>query len=366
MNMLDTVILMAKEEEYRIAKPDLFNPNAENLYKYGFVGKSFMNNFKTKDKYYPRLTITPRIKKKGFGPKNDLKIEFSVCKLVYGNNLKELSIFDENFVYQFLYQRVLEMGVELKVSPAKFQVCGFDTAKNIFLSKDYFSFQIIQELNKCNLDRRLDLDNKEYREGSGTTLQFYSKAHSLVIYDKLADLNKPNKRAIDKDRNDLQKDLFEELQDQKQEIIRFEIRLRNKQKMKQVLTNLGCKIETVYFEDLFDELLWKRLLSYYWQNLIVDKNRFLFSKVNRTDLLLDKLLLKNPKIKTSEFFRLIGINTVAKEKGLAKIRKIYEKRLGGKNWSRFCKDFEILNQITKIRDCFGWFGEVDRELRFDK
>ncbi len=201
--MLDTVILTAPENSYKISKPDFFSPSADNLYKYGFVGKNFVNNYRTKDKYYPRLTITPRSKGKGFGTKNDLRIEFSVPKLIYGNNLKELSIFDESFVYRFLYQRLLEMGVEIKTSLAKFEVSGFDTAKNIFLSKGYFSFQIIQELNKCTIDRRLDLDNKEYREGTGTTLQFYSKAHSFVIYDKLADLNKPNKRAIDKDQKEL-------------------------------------------------------------------------------------------------------------------------------------------------------------------
>ncbi len=45
---------------------------------------------------------------------------------------------------------------------------------------------------------------------------------------------------------------------------------------------------------------------------------------------------------------------------------LYEKTMQGKNWSRFCKDFEILNQITEIQDCFGGFGEVDSLLSFDK
>lgn len=110
----------------------------------------------------------------------------------------------------------------------------------------------------------------------------------------------------------------------------------------------------------------KRQKNYYWQSLIVDKNRFLFSKVNKTDLLIDKILKNNPEIKTSELLKLIGINTLAKEKGLSELRKIYEKKLNGKNWSRFSKDFEKLNKITEIQDCFGWFEEVDRALRFDK
>jgi|688.fasta_scaffold151695_1 stage V sporulation protein G len=367
MNMLDTVILKVAENDYKITKPDFFKPNASKLYEHGFVGTSFKNNYKTADKYYPRITITPRSRGKGLGTKRDLKIEFSVPKLIYGNNLQELTIFDEKFVYQFLYQSLLEMGVEIKSDLAKFEVSGFDTSKNIFLSKDCFSFQIIEELNKCTLDRRLDLDNKEYRESTGTTLQFYSKAHSFVIYDKLADLNKPNKRATNKDRNELQKDLFTKYSDsQKQEIIRFEVRLRSRAKVRQLLGTFGYKIDTLYFENLFNELLWKKILNYYWQSLIVDKNRFLFSKVNKTDLLVDKILKNNPEIKDNKVFQLIGINTLAKEKGLPELRKIYEKKLNGKNWSRFSKDFEKLNKITEIQDCFGWFEEVDRALRFDK
>jgi hypothetical protein len=107
-------------------------------------------------------------------------------------------------------------------------------------------------------------------------------------------------------------------------------------------------------------------LDYYWQNLIVDKNKFLFSKVNKTDLLIDKLLANDSKIKLAEFYKLFTINTLAKEKGLSELRKIYEKKLNGKNWSRFSKDFEKLNQITDVGDCFGWFEVIDRELRFDK
>ena len=108
------------------------------------------------------------------------------------------------------------------------------------------------------------------------------------------------------------------------------------------------------------------LLAYYWQSLIVDKNKFLFSKINKTDLLIDKLLTNNPKIKPNELLKLIGINTISKDKSLVEIRNIYEKKLKGKNWSRFKHGFDKLNQITEIEDCWDWFGEVDKVLRFDK
>ena len=86
---------------------------------------------------------------------------------------------------------------------------------------------------------------------------------------------------------------------------------------------------------------------------------------NSLDSLLNKLQLSNPKIKPKEATQLIGTYYMAKEKGLQETRKIFEKRFKLKNWSRFSKDFEILNQITEIEGCFGWFGEIDRVLRSD-
>jgi hypothetical protein len=100
----------------------------------------------------------------------------------------------------------------------------------------------------------------------------------------------------------------------------------------------------------------------YWLDLIVDKNKFLFSKINKTDLLIDKLQKNNQEIKPKKVLEITGINTLAKEKGLSELRKIYEKKLKGKNWSRFKKNFEKLNEITEIEDCFGWFGEIEHQL----
>lgn len=37
-----------------------------------------------------------------------------------------------------------------------------------------------------------------------------------------------------------------------------------------------------------------------------------------------------------------------------------------KTGGEFSKDFETLNQIAEIQDCFGWFEEVNKALRFDK
>ena len=362
--MIDTVILIVPENKYHIIKPEFFIPNAENLYKYGFMGNTFKNNFKTDDKYFPRLSITPRSNQKRLATTKDLKIEFSVTKLIYGNNLQELTIFDEPFVYPVLKERLKEMGVDLFCEPSDFEVSGFDVSKNIYLPYGSFCFQVIKELSKCAIDRRLDLDNKTYREDIGTTLQYYSNSHSFVVYDKKADLRKPPKRATDKDRNDLQNDLFDDLANQ--EIIRFEVRLRKKVKMHDTLKKLGFDVSHLTFKDLFNEQIWKRVLNLYWTSLIVDKNRFLFNLTKDNEDIISKIMTVDPPISPKSIFTHLGFYNIAQQKGLSDLRKIYENKMHGKNWSKLKKDLDLLNQMTDINDCFTWFRCIDEHLSFDK
>jgi len=361
--MIDTVILIVPDYKYHITKPSLFSPNANKLKEFGFIAVTFKNNYKTDEKYFPRLSITPRSRGAGLGVIHDLKIEFSVTKLIYGNNLQELTIFDETFVYPALKERLNEMGIDLFCEPSDLEVSGFDVSKNITLKKGYFSYQIIKEFSKCDIDKRLDLDDKDYKEG-GSTLQFYTKNYAFVIYDKLADLTKSKNRSIDKDRNDLQKDLFYNYD--KQEIIRFEARIRNKTKLKQVLKALDMKYEVKYFKDLFNEQLWKQILNFFWKGLIYNKNRFIFNMVTDDSYILDRILKAYPEIGYFKAIRLVGAYHTAKQKGLPLLRQYYEKDMKGKQWSKVRAELECLNEITQKVDCFGWFQDIDKVLSFDK
>lgn len=362
--MLDTVILSVPEMYYRITKPELFRPHANGLFRLGVAGNNFKNNFHTKDKYFPRLTITPRIKTGQKGLIRDLKIEFSVAKIMFGNNLQQIEVFHSDYVYQNLLERLEEMGVKIYCSPEEFEVSGFDIGKNIFLDKGSFCYHVINELNKCSLDRRFDLDNKEYREGSGTTLQYYSNSHSLVFYDKVADLRKPDKRSTDKDNNHLQKDLFDECD--KQEILRFEVRLRKKVKMKSVLKEIGYNIKSITFGQLFNERLWKLVLNYYWQGMVANNNQFIFNKINSDDIIKDKILAIQPKINPRKLYMILYLNQQIKLKGVNQVRKEYETKLNGTQWSKLKADFEILNEAIDPIDCYAWYNQIDSILSIDK
>src|SRR3989344_1989547 len=113
MTMLDTVILTIPRGFYRIPKPFMFTPNAEILRGPGNYLVKCVNNPTATDKrnkvYRPRMTLMKRMTRNG--TELPLKIEFSVAKMLYGNNVEELQEKDFESVVRALCKAMDEMGV---------------------------------------------------------------------------------------------------------------------------------------------------------------------------------------------------------------------------------------------------------------
>ncbi len=237
--MLDTVILQIPIEYSAIIDHSQFTPSTKGIVDNTASFYKYTNNPTNTDRasgiYKPRLTIIKR------GKKIYLKIEFSVPKLLFGNNLDEIEESNFEEAVSKLRKRVEEMGVRLWTHEIeKAEVLGFHPSKNILLSNGYTSSFAIRELSKINLNQKLDLERVGFRN-DGEALQFYSNRHSFVLYDKINDLNKPAKRAIDKDQIKSQLDLFEYIKREKRnfEVLKMEVRLSEKRKMNEVLEKLG-------------------------------------------------------------------------------------------------------------------------------
>ena len=152
------------------------------------------------------------------------------------NNLDELT--DEDFpeVIKKLQERLETMGVIVsKTVLQEASVSSVHFSKNIVLKDGYTVTHLISEINKVNLRKSFDFAKTRFIN-DGQSLYAHATSHQFVIYDKIADLNKDKKRAIDKDQTQYQRNLFYGLgKEEKKEIIRFEIRLSQKQKMNKVL-----------------------------------------------------------------------------------------------------------------------------------
>ena len=275
--MIDTIILTVPWQEYQILDHTQFNPPTHHVHEAGNMQTKHVNNALPSERkegiYKPRLTIRRRYVASSVSI--PLKIEFSVPKLLFGNNVDELAESDFELVIRQLQRVLLTMSVRTTADALRQAgVSALHVAKNIPLSSGYTASYVIKELSKVNLTRKLDLSQTDFRN-EGKSLQYYAISHSFVLYDKVSDLNQPKGRAIDKEQLPQQFSLFHALREDRLELLRMEVRLSNRTKLKSVLAAVGFGDQPT-FASVFRRELWQRVLLKYWQDLIASRNLLLF------------------------------------------------------------------------------------------
>lgn len=358
--MIDTICLLIPKDQMRY----LSEISSWELYSKTDQYAKFVRNpskaEKETGKYFPRLTGY----KRKFSQEANVRMEFSVPKLIYLNNLEELEDKDFPKVIEVLQDRLRIMGVIVsKPILQNAPVSSVHFSKNIVLREGYTVNHLISEMNKVNLRKSFDFAKTRFIN-DGQSLYAHTTSHQLVIYDKVADLGKDKKRGIDKDQTFYQRSLFAELnkEDEPQEIIRFEIRLSQKQKMNKVLENLGYQKNPV-FKQVFNTEMSKKVVTDYWKKLIKERNLGLFSLSVSIKDILRTLFLADKKLKPKQAIYLLGLFMLAKdENGMRQLRTIIAKRSHDRTWYRIAKDIqEATGLITKnkLRD---WVTQLDKHL----
>ena len=358
--MIDTIILQIPLIKSAIINPDQFKPSARILESVqGFF--KCVNNPSAIDKkqkiYKPKLTIIKR------GSKIYLKIEFSAPKLLFGNNLNEVEEQDFDEVISRLRKIVEKMGVRLwSFEIENAEVLGFHPAKNILLRNGYTSSFVIRELAKINLNQKLDLEKVSFRN-NGEVLQFYSNRHSFVLYDKINDLKKPPKRAIDKEETRQQIDLFTHIKQRKErlEVLRIEVRLSHKTKMIEVLKKIGFT-DTPLFKNIFKKEVCQKIFKLYWEQFF-GKNRWLISLNNSPQKILQLILIRYPKTKIKTAIFLVGLYLLCKDKegirGFKEIAKNYKPKTNWIMLNNYLKKFE--DEIF-FKSMYEFTKDIEKEI----
>lgn len=359
--MIDTIILTISKENFVTVK----EPHAaewELHSKSGFFEKYVKNQTyqqKNDGIYRPRIRFIKR------GLLHFLQAEFSIPKLIFGNNVDEVCEKDFENILETLHRRLKDFGVYAPIEHLrKATVSVFHPSKNILLSDGYTASGVIKELRKINLTKKLDLNRDSFRN-DGQSIQLYANSHSLVIYDKIPDLKKPKKRAIDKDQTPFQLSLFQQFEviEKRPEILRIEARLSNKTKMNAVLVKNGFG-KNLTFEEVFKENLCQKIVSAYWNEMVIKDNLFLFSLSNNPKQLLRKLIQNYPTIKPKEAVYLVGLDQLCKdEDGIRELRGKLEKQATSRTWYRITKDMRKLNLIQTPIHCHNWIGQIEGQIK---
>jgi len=358
--MIDTVCLLIPRHEMKF----IDGISSWQLYSQTEQYKKFVRNpskaEKDTGKYFPRLTGYSR----RFRQDANVRIEFSVPKLLFHNNLDELE--DKHFpkVVEILQDRLKRMGVLVtKAVIETASVSSVHFSKNVELKNNYTASYLISEMNKVDLKKSFDFAKTRFMN-DGQSLYAHTTSHQMVIYDKMADLKKGQKRAIDKTQTPYQRSLFAELHEdgKEPEILRFEIRLAKKQKMNSVLVGLGYE-KNPTFKDVFNTEMSQKVVYQYWQNIILDRSKGLFTPDLSIKEILQVMFLVDKELKPKKAIYLLGLFMLARdEQGMRQLRSIVTKRVHDRTWYRMKQDMNYASDLITKNNLRDWVKEIDIEL----
>jgi hypothetical protein len=356
--MIDTVILLIPEKDFKISNYDAFNPSARNLFEPPFykLSKGYVsciNNPSKKEikagNYKPRLTLNKRILKGGFSIA--LKIEFSAPKMIFGNNFNELEESDFEELLQTLHNKLIEMSVVIDIQVLRrAEIVGIHFGKNIIL-KNTTANLVINTIGKLEVTKRLDNGTTDFRN-NGQAIRFHTNNYELTFYDKMKDLEQAKiseKRSMEKDTQGML-NLFTKEEIIRNEVLRMELRLGKKKKLKEVLRQVGVNPKSTQFDSLFNKEIAKRCLLYFW-------NKFIEPSLNILVLCEDELTtifhkLEAEGIKKAKVLQILGALGISKAHGIRTLKELL-----GKDvilWTRLKKQIALIeNKDSYLYDVFN-------------
>jgi len=312
--------------------------------------------------YFPRLTGINR----SINGVIDafIKVEFSIPKLIYLNNLDEVSENDFDQIINTLKDRLLTMGIFVQEKYLRrAPVTAVHYSKNILLTNGYTSQFVLSELNKIDVRKSFDLTKTRFMN-DGESFCIYANSHSFVIYDKIADLKKYLKKSIDKDQTKYQKSLFDSI-DKKDlyEVLRLEIRISQKRKLNSLFKKLGLK-ENPTFEDAFKISISKTVVQYYWNTLINNNSGLLFGSFIGPKDILKQIFIANPKLKSKQAVYFAGLISMTKDgNGMRELRSILGKYSDDRTWYRTKEDINYISDLLKRIRPRDWFDQIEKALK---
>jgi len=297
--------------------------------------------------YKPRLTITNRFNCSGRSEKT-LAIEFSIPKFLFGNNFDELTDNDFSNVIQKLKAILKEMGVYVfEKNLINAPVSSIHYSKNISLIDFTTPTTYLDQLRKTNINNMLDITEIEYRN-YGHLLKFHANSFEIVFYDKIKDLMRAKlseKRAEEKD-NALQMGLFDILTKRRPfEVLRIEIRLNKRQKIRQIFKDIGKNFEPTFI-NIFNQDIAKKVLIHYIDEIEEAYPSLLSYQYDSPKKFFSGFLRTNPKIKLTYALKMLGLRILLDEVGVREFREI-TKYYGNSAWYSLNKEMKAITQTDE-------------------
>ncbi len=361
LTMIDTIVLYANSKQFRILEPEKFKILGGGQ-KEGNHGYVVYKQNHTKDElrrgiYKPRLSLTKRFVGKE-GIQDLLKIEMSLPKLIYGNNFEEVEDSDYQEIKSILFSKLLDMGVQI-LSFDDLQVSAVHYSKNIILTDYSTPYEYLQEIRKVDCTKALDMTKTDY-SNEGYSFRIRCNSYEVIFYDKLKDLQqakKSEKKAIEND-SGIQLNLFNSI-DRKEpfEVLRMEVRLNKREKIKGLLKELGVETE-LNFQNLFSKSISQKVLLYYLGKIRSSYPSIVSVKKSNEQLLMS-VISEYPDMKLRKVLMIIGAKALFDEIGVRAFRELI-KSFGARRWYSLRKELKDL-VFTSGNDIFQNIEDTIKE-----
>lgn len=269
---------------------------------------------------------------------------------MHGNNFDELIDSDFDTVIDKLHEKLKDQGVFIYRSVlASAPVSAIHYSKNIVLTDGRLPKYWLDTLAEANISKRMDTNKDAYRN-EGHLFKTHAKTFEVAFYDKIRDLQQANvsmDKAFEND-NEVQLGLFDTLSKQRKffEVLRFEVRLNTRTKIKSVFKTVGIKRPPT-FQALFRSDYAMKVLLYYLDDIRSKRPALLDFKQWTTKKLLLQIMVQLPKMKPSTLLKIAGMKAITDEMGLREARQIMF-CYSDKSWYRFIAEMNAISYPDRI------------------
>jgi len=355
--MIDTIKLTLDKTMFWISDSSKFEKNMMNSLRGYYTMVQNPTKGELKDGIYkPRLTLSHRFNcSKRF--EETLAIELSLPKLLFGNNFDELALSDYPTVTDKLENVLRQMGVMVFRSVLdRAPVSMVHYSKNIPLVDGSTPHYLIGKIKEANIELFLDTNQTDYRN-EGHSFKYRANTFEVAFYDKLKDLQQAktsSKRAIEKD-NLLQLNLFDQLTKKTPlEVLRMEVRLGSRQKLRQILSKIGLDIEPT-FSVVFKQEVAQKVLLHYLKEVEDNYPPLLNYQYNNPKQFFSDFLISNPKTKLSSALKYLAMRVLFEEIGVREFRQLIG-RYSSSAWYGLNKEMKHLRR-SEDKSIFSLLNE---------
>lgn len=317
-----------------------------------------------KTKYTPTYIGEKVLSNNGSGVAYFLSIEVSLPKLMFGNNINELSPGEKslNEIVTRIQKAIKEdLGLDYSLDEILSGcVTKIHIGKNFIFNDPGAPTIVVNIVGKSRADRIQDDYGTRYGCGS-YSFKTHTNGKEVILYDKKSDIlqaNKSPKRAIDNTINEINEEssVYDLVNDRCSGILRLEVRLNNMKLIRNTFPELkeNLTLENVYLNANIMQCLrdeWTKITSNISMIELGRSNAitaFETAAANRF----------NEDLKVKDCLVIAAITAIVNATSLDYLRSIVEKYFGRNGWNNVKK--RVINTESKRS---RYFKEIDTELQ---